>query len=172
MIHVYGVAQNTTITEWSYSVNGGAFTTTPPYSTTESDNIVTVSPGYDDFKTLTIRATDGVVYDTMTVALLEDGKSNCVAILSNEAHTMPADSSGTVTSYAGSGTMIQVFIGITEIEYDNPSAPTYWYIGDTSGSNITPGSVSKFGFSAITGNASAMTADSANIEYEIIVVRP
>ncbi len=171
VIYVYGVTQNATIAYWLYSVNGGQFTTTPPDSTTRSGSTVTIQPGYDDFKTLTIRATNGAVYDTLTVTLLEDGKSNCVAILSNEAHTMPADSSGAVTSYAGSGTMIQVFSGITEIEYDNPSAPTYWYIGDTSGSNITPGSVSKSGFSAITGNASAMTADSANIEYEIIVVR-
>jgi hypothetical protein len=171
-ISVYGVTQNTTITSWLYSVNGGAFTSTPPESTSRSGSTVTVESGHDDFKTLTIRATDGVVYDTMTIAVLVDGKSNVVAVLSNEAHTIPANSDGSVSSYVGSGTTIQVFSGINELEYFTEYSGQLgaWALEGVGETGITCGTISKSGKSAIVGNASSMTSDHASIEFGIYAV--
>ena len=46
------------------------------------------------------------------------GVSALSAILSNEATTVPASSTGTVSTYNGSGTNINLYEGVTELSYD------------------------------------------------------
>ena len=44
-----------------------------------------------------------------------DGKSAVVAILSNESHTLTANSSGTISSYSGASTKVTVYDGATDV---------------------------------------------------------
>src|SRR5699024_7304953 len=101
--NVIGVAVNTTITKWSYSVNGGAFGTGLPSSgVTRSGNVVTINPKKVTFNTLSIRAEDGTVTDTFTIGRAVDGTKGdkgdkgdegldgidaITVVLTNESHT-------------------------------------------------------------------------------------
>jgi len=70
---VVGTAVNTTISTWEYSVNGGSFSSTVPAGVSRSGNTVTISPTTVTFNTLSIRASDGTISDTITIAAVRDG---------------------------------------------------------------------------------------------------
>src|SRR5690606_21465609 len=72
---VTGIAQNTNITSWQYSVNGGSFSTTVPTGVSRSGETVTIDPNTVTFKTLSIRASDGTNSDTYTIAVVSDGQA-------------------------------------------------------------------------------------------------
>ena len=105
---VTGVATNTTITKWEYSVDGGAFTTTAPSGVSRTSNVVTVT-GAAISRTLTVRMSDiEDNSDTLTVAKVIDGavgptgvagNDAITVVLSNEAHTFPGNQNG---AYAAS----------------------------------------------------------------------
>lgn len=46
------------------------------------------------------------------------GADAITVLLTNETHAIPASSSGTVSSFAGSGTSIKVYEGATQLDYD------------------------------------------------------
>lgn len=71
---VTGSAQNTTITEWTYSIDGGSYSATLPAGVTRSGDIVTINPDTVAFKVLTIKASDGTYSDVFTVARAIDGQ--------------------------------------------------------------------------------------------------
>lgn len=100
-----------------------------------------------------------------------DGINSVVAVLSNEAHVLPADSAGTVSSFAGSGTTIKAYDGVTELVYETgtgfPTTNGRFRLAITT-SNITAGAVSGSGTTTATvANATAMSADNATITYTI-----
>lgn len=64
--------------------------------------------------TVTIRVSEGDDSDTVTIARLRDGSDSVAFLLSNEAHVLPADSSGNVTSFAGASTEARVYRGVVE----------------------------------------------------------
>lgn len=66
-----------------------------------------------DSVTVRARVTDGGVsyFDDVTVVKLYEGKDAVTAILSNESHTIPADVSGIVSSYAGAMTNMEIYRG-------------------------------------------------------------
>ena len=78
--------------------------------------------------------------DIMTIAGLKAGVDAFTIILSNEAHTVPTNSSGTPTSFSGSGTDIQVFNGTTVLNVGSSGASTFSV--SASGSSVTVGSAS------------------------------
>lgn len=118
-------------------------------------------------RSVRITATLGALSDTYTVYRGDDGTSTVQAALTNEAHTLPADSAGTVTSYANSGTEIRVFEGLTELSYDGVGTAAGRWKVTTSASNITRGTLTDSGTYLTVGNHSAMTADQASITYTI-----
>lgn len=118
-------------------------------------------------RSVRVTATLGSLSDTYTVYRGDDGTSTVQAALSNEAHTLPADSGGTVTSYANSGTEIHVYEGLTELSYDGVGTAAGRWKVTTSASNITRGSLTDSGTYLTVGNHSAMTADQASITYTI-----
>ncbi len=63
----------------------------------------------------TVVATLGSLSDTMTVIRLQDGVSALAGYLTNEAHTVGADSDGTNVSFTGASGTFKVFLGITDI---------------------------------------------------------
>ena len=68
--------------------------------------------------TYTADSADGSISDTVTLNQLDEGSGNITALLSNEAHVLPASNAGVVSSYVGSGTTISVFEGATALDYD------------------------------------------------------
>lgn len=72
---VVGTAVNTTISTWQYSVNGGSFSSTVPAGVSRSGSTVTISPTTVTFNTLSIRASNGTISDTITIAAVRDGSN-------------------------------------------------------------------------------------------------
>lgn len=99
---VVGTAVNTTITTWQYSINGGSFTSTLPAGVTRSGNTVTISPTTVTFNTLSIRASDGTISDTITIAAVRDGGNGLpgkMPILMDWVQGDMHYNNGTVVSY-------------------------------------------------------------------------
>lgn len=99
-----------------------------------------------------------------------DGISPIQAILSNEAHTLPATNLGAVTSYVGSGTEIRLYEGATVLNYDGVGTSNgSWKIASTSPTNITVGSLTDSGTYLTVGAHSGVAngTDTSQIIYNI-----
>lgn len=108
--------------------------------------------------------------DQITMIGLREGGDGTTILLSNEAHTLPTTTAGTVT-YTGSGTDINVWIGTVQIPYDgsSPYASPSFRVSATP-SNITAGAASTVStYTRRYADASAMTADNASITFTITV---
>lgn len=114
-----------------------------------------------------------VAFDSINITAVKDGVGGAdaiTAVLTNEAHTLPANSSGTVTSFSGSGTSIQVFKGSTELDGIVSGTPgTGEFRVTPTASNISTGSISSTGNPVVVADHSNMTADVASISYAINV---
>lgn len=96
-------------------------------------------------------------------------------ILSNDTHTLPATSDGTVGSYVGSGTTVQVFDGTREVIYDavGTSNGTWKVVATPSKTatldDITVGTLTDSGNYLTVGVASGFVTskDTAFINYAI-----
>jgi hypothetical protein len=145
-------------------------------SSTDADVVIsTPSSFFSPSKTywVGVAATNGgtiLAYDTISVFAVRasaDGQDSYTVIISNDAHTMPASSSGSVTSYDGSGTVIEAFLGSTQLQRVSGTPTTGEFSVSASGTNITPGSISTSGTDALVADHSSMTADAARITYTV-----
>ena len=119
----------------------------------------TIDPAQMTTSVVTFKATttvDSVVYeDSVTLAKVQEGSDALWLYLSNEAHLVPADASGNVTSYAGASTAAKMYRGavdVTTSESWTISAPSY--TGLSSAPTISAQTVSV---------TAGMTADVATI---------
>ena len=104
--------------------------------------------------------------DIMTVAGLKAGVDAFTIILSNEAHTVPTNTSGTPTSFAGSGTDIQVFNGTTQLNVGSSGASTFSV--SASGSSVGVGGASTVSSSIRRfANATSLSADVGSVTFTI-----
>lgn len=79
----------------------------------------TATLAYADMRTdaVTVRArvteeiSGASYFDDVTIVKLHEGRDAITAILTNESHTLPADSNGVVTSYTGASTSIEMYRG-------------------------------------------------------------
>ena len=114
-----------------------------------------------------------IAFDSINISAVKDGVTGedaITAIVTNEAHTFPANSAGTISSFAGSGTDIQVFKGSTELNGIVSGTPTTGQFKVTAtASNISTGNISSSGNPVVVADHSNMTADSASISYAINV---
>lgn len=78
---VTAVLENLEEVEWSYIVNGGVTDSAPPLGVTRNGLVVTIDPKESDFKTLTIKVTDGTIGDAVTLARVSDGIDGATSIL-------------------------------------------------------------------------------------------
>ena len=158
----------------------GSFTATDSVtldSVTESVNGGTATLLASDFVdgmtvTYTAHSNDDSIADTVTFNQLDEGSGNVTAILSNEAHVLPADVDGSVTSYGGSGTTISVFEGATALDYDaSGTTAGHWTVTVTQSpsSTLTIGTISDDTNFAVVAQHSAMSdsTDSVVITYAI-----
>ncbi|MCK9482485.1 MAG: hypothetical protein M0R38_12155 [Bacteroidia bacterium] len=97
-ITVTGSAQNTSISLWQYSVNGGSFSTTVPSGVSRTGNTITITGSTMTANTIAVKMGNGSgVEDVLSIAKLVDGASAPVAVLSNESHSFLANVSGSVS---------------------------------------------------------------------------
>lgn len=107
--------QNVSVGEAIFDIVDGSATLTPVDAVTKT--IAFSSLATDSIK---VRLTwDGIV-DYVTIAKVRDavgsdGLSAITIVFANEAHVLPADSSGAVQNYANSGSIIEVYEGTTKL---------------------------------------------------------
>ncbi|OYW80708.1 MAG: hypothetical protein B7Z19_02330, partial [Polynucleobacter sp. 32-46-5] len=105
------------------------------------------------------------------------GLDGLTIVVGNESHTLPANSSGTVSSYANSGTTIRVYEGSVELNaVSGASSNGSFGIGTPTqlpASTITVGATSYSGKVATVAAHSAMVAgtDSVVITFPITIKR-
>ena len=116
---VTGTAVNTTISNWTYSLNGGNFGSAVLTGVTRSGNTVTIDPTKAVFDTLTIKAADATVSDVFTISRIKDGGEGTpgadayTVFLTNESYTFAGS---TTAALAGSTTTeVIVYKGINKI---------------------------------------------------------
>lgn len=176
-ITVTAEVQNTAVTDWTYSVDGAAFSATVPTGVSRTGSTVTITGSTMTAKSIVVKASDGTYSDVYTVSKIEDGGNALSPVISNSSHTVPASSGGTVSSYSGSGTTIQVFEGATPLTYHTTIANGRFTIGTPTinpASKITVGAISGSGTTTATVAAhSAMdgVTDSVVITYPITARR-
>jgi hypothetical protein len=154
---------------WGFSSTGGTFT-----GGSASSNTYTVTEAqFSGNDSVTITATVGSYSDSVTIVKLRDGGigpdgiSAITAILSNAAHSVPADKDGVVTSTVGSGTEIRVYEGTTLLNYDSAPSAGEWQ-ATPSLNNITgSSSVADSGAYGTMPDITDMSADTGSITYTI-----
>jgi hypothetical protein len=136
---------------WSVSAGTATLTTNPA-----TPNTATLQESNMTSDTATVRATVTVAgttyYDEITVVKVREGVDSISSFLTNEAHTLQADSNGTVASFAGASSQMKIFVGIVDVTNS-------WSYSGSSGGGVTY-SVSAIGLCTVT----AMSADSAYID--------
>ena len=115
-----------------------------------------------------------VATDSISVYGVKDGakgKDAFTVIVTNEAHTFPAENDGTVSDYSDGGTRIIVYEGIDKLTHTTGSMGDGKYQVSVSGSsNITAGSISTNAEGeALVGAPSAMSTDQAHIVFNVEV---
>ena len=123
-ISVTATSVNTTITEWSYSVNGGqTFLSTIPTGVVRNGNIITITGSTFASNSLVIKASDGKYSDVITIYKAFDGAdgtngnpgaSASMAFLTNENISFSANASGQIalTSFT---TNVVAYNGTTKV---------------------------------------------------------
>lgn len=107
IIKVTAQTLNTTITDWTYSTNGGqTFLSTAPSGVSRNGNIVTVDGSSLTSNSLVIKASDGEISDVFTIYKASDGLDGSsgsdgapapIAFLTNENITFIANAQGQIT---------------------------------------------------------------------------
>lgn len=122
-ISVTATPVNTTITDWTYSINGGqTFLNTVPTGAVRNGNTVTITGSTFTSNSLVIKASDGQYSDVFTIYKAFDGTDGSdgeqgdpapFAFLTNENISFAANSSGQValTSFT---TNVVAYIGTTK----------------------------------------------------------
>ena len=90
--------------------------------------------------------------DTITVIKLQDGTSSTVGLLTNEAVTVAADSSGVVTSFANAGGTFKMYYGATDVTISSAFSVAS-SSGVTISINASTGVYSVSAMSAVNGTA-------------------
>lgn len=101
-IIITGNGINTTITSWQYAINGGEFSTSLPTGVSRTNNIVSINGALFTGNILTIKATDGEVYGTLTIYKISNGEQGVdgepapIIFLSNDNFVFNANSYGQI----------------------------------------------------------------------------
>lgn len=169
-------AQNTSVSTWSYSVNGAAFSTTKPtWLTTPSAGVLTVTSASmksNNITSLAVKVADssGVYFDTVTLIRAidgsdgsngsdgSDGAAPITGYLTNESITLSATNEGVTSGLPISGiSEFKILDGITEV---SPTSIGYSLVqGSLVGCTASINSSGLISLSALTSdNGSAQFA--------------
>ena len=107
IITVQAQVIKTTVSMWSYSIDGITFTSTAPPGVIRDGNRVTIDGNKISSNTIVIKASDGIYSDSYTIYKVYDGvdgepgsngQSASMAFLTNENVTFSADAQGQIAS--------------------------------------------------------------------------
>lgn len=153
-------ATNVTISTWQYRKSDGTWATYPTTSdnATVTGSSLVVKPAhavfFNDTAVIKVITNDPDVYDTMTIVKLRDGSHSVVGVLTNESHALPANSSGTVSSFTGATSTLSI--------YENGSDITGTFAITTTPSSGVTGTQSS---DKKTYTVSGMTVDSGYVDF-------
>lgn len=179
--NVTAVAQNFTDPWFKFTgdVNTpeGSFTD-PGATSTDTAAFTPPASWFSTPKNIRVGVSEGdqseVAYDALTIVAVKPGLAGAegadayTVVLTNESHSFPASSDGTVSSYTGSGTSIIAFRGATELNGVTTGTPTADEFKVTATpTNITTGAISSAGNPIVVADHSVMTADTASISYSV-----
>ena len=141
---IRGISKKTKIVRWEYSRNGVGFKADLPPGLIRNDDVVTVHPSMVRDKLITIRASDGFLSDSFTIATTKDGAhgSGFTILLTNESHNFPGSEKEALPSVTE--TDILMFFGSqstapTDIEViDAPRGLTHNIVGNKIYFGTTP----------------------------------
>jgi hypothetical protein len=110
-------------------------------------------------------------FDNISITGVKPGAEGYTVILTNEAHTLPADTSGVVTSFAGSGSLIEVFKGGTQLQYITSGTPTLgeFSVLVSSNTGMSAPVITVSGLNASIADFTDMTDDTETVTYTINV---
>lgn len=108
-----------------------------------------------------------VLLDTQTIQVVFTGADGLTLVLSNDSQTIPCDAAGNNGIYTGSGTKIYVYDGATALDYDGVGTAIGKFAITPTSTGISNGSISDGGDYALVSDASAMTSNTAKIDYVI-----
>ena len=114
-------------------------------------------------------ATTEVSFDTISIFGVRQGSNAYTVILDNEAHAFAANSSGSISSFSGSGATIEAYRGSTQLNGITSGTPTTdeFKVTVSQANNITAGAISSSGDPVVIADHSAMTSSTASIVYSI-----
>lgn len=144
-IKVTAYAFNTTVTNWTYSTNGGqTFLSTVPTGVSRNGNIVTITGSTITSNSIVIKASDGEVEDVFTIYKAIDGSDGSkgndgapapIAFLTNENVTFSANAQGQIATTTITSNIV-AYNGTTKV------TPTIGTItGVPTGMTITPSTI-------------------------------
>ena len=101
--------------------------------------------------------------------ITKEVESALTIVLANEAHAVPANDTGVVSSYANSGTEIRVYEGVNELDYDGVgSAKSKYTISAVPTGIDLGGAITELGTNAaLVSDHTNMTTDVASVTYTI-----
>lgn len=162
---------------WSFSMSGSNITVSS--SITDSGDFATVGDHSAMVAetaavnyTIYGKTANGTAFElpvTQTFLKARRGATAITSKLTNPNFTFATDSEGTITSYTGTGTNIQVYEGATKLTYNGVGTTAGKWKVTATGVNITPNATISLASAtdAAIGIASAMTGDNATITYSI-----
>lgn len=115
---------NVNILQWQYKKSDGSFAAIPNTNNPVINGKTIVIKANEsvlfvnDTAVIKLVTDDPTIYDLHTITKIRDGaagNSSIAVVLSNEDHTLPCDSKGSVSSYVGAETTISVFEGGTDV---------------------------------------------------------
>jgi len=103
---------------WEYWYANIAWLPLPAPNTGSTYSLTYNNSAFGTSNSLRVRCLSGTAYDEITIVKLYDGakgKNAITGYLTNESAALPADSSGTVSTYAGASGSFKVFDGTTDV---------------------------------------------------------
>lgn len=151
---------NVAISSWQYKKSDGTWVDYPTTSdnATVTGSTLIVKPAhavfFNDVATIKLVTDDADVYDIISIVKLRDGSHSVAGALTNDAHTLYANSAGTISDYAGAESTLAI--------YQNGSDITSTYtIAITSSDGITGAQSTDKKTYTVTG----MTVDSGKVTF-------
>jgi hypothetical protein len=148
---------------WEYWYANLVWLTLPAPNTGSTYSLTYNNSAFGTSNSLRVRCLSGTAYDEMTIVKLYDGAKGENAItgyLTNESAALPADSAGTVSSYAGASGSFKVFDGTTDVTSSSTFTPTVTTVSGVTVILNSPGGT----YSA----SGAMNAESASFTLSAI----
>jgi len=167
--------QSITFTALGQNLAGStfSFTTNPSVkSQNTTTNTFTLNPTeFGTNQSVEVTVTRDGLSDHITVIKVQDGNNAIGYTMSNPAHTMSANVSGVVSSYAGSGGQIKVYDGVSELTFHTTLGVGRFTVGTPTvnpAGSITVGTRSGSGTTTcVIANHNSMSANSVTITFPI-----